>query len=57
MEKIKNSIEKNLRMQGKTQSFVCDLLKLKQGAVSQKINGKRKWKDWELEELKNAKLI
>lgn len=52
MEKIKNNIKRNLRMQGKTQSDIADILKITQSAVSLKISGARKWEDWELEELK-----
>lgn len=57
MNEIKNRLQKNLRMQGKTQSDVAEILNITQTAVSYKISGIRKWKDWELEELKSNNLI
>lgn len=54
---IKNQIQRNLRLKGLNQSHISGLLNIKQGAVSQKINGKRNWKDWELQELKKEGII
>lgn len=51
MEKIRDNIKKNLRMQGKNQKDIACILKITQPSVSQKLNGKRKWEEWELVEL------
>jgi predicted transcriptional regulator len=50
-ESIKNQINKNLRLKGLNQLHICEILNIKQASVSRKINGKRNWQEWELQEL------
>jgi predicted XRE-type DNA-binding protein len=54
---MKEEIEKYLRLNGKKQSFICELLKLSQPSVSAKINGRQIWFSWEIDILKENKII
>ena len=54
---MKEEIKKYLRLNGKTQQFICELLKLSQPSVSAKINNRQPWYDFELNILKEHGII
>lgn len=54
---MKEEIKKYLRLNGKTQEYICEILNLSQPSVSAKINGRQPWFDFELDILRVHKII
>lgn len=55
--KIRDQINKNLRLKGLNQNYISEILNIEQASVSRKINGLRNWQNWELRELQEKGLI
>lgn len=54
---MKEEIKKYLRLNGKTQEYLCHILNLSQPSVSAKMNGRQPWHDFELDILKERNVI
>jgi predicted XRE-type DNA-binding protein len=57
MEEVVKNIKTKLRMKGQKQKYLCDVLNLDKCQVSNRMNGRVKFQDFELEILSNNDLL
>ena len=57
MEEVVRNIKTKLRMKGQKQKYLCSVLNLDKCQVSNRMNGRVKFQDFELEILSNNDLL